>query len=109
MKNNTNKPNLDSGEYFSISNVTDFETLGRVYAGMNNDLLSDDIPEEKQKELYEKLGKALYKRDEGVFYEGNYYGKNKNAREKELVFEDWGRTWSLNCPTFRVLTNKYSA
>lgn len=88
MKNNINKPNLNSGEYFCISNVTDFETLGRVFAGINNALLPDDIPEEKQKELYGKLGKALYKRDEGVFYEGNYYGKTKNARERELIIED---------------------
>ena len=85
MKNNTIKPNLDSGEYFSISNISDFETLGRVFAGMNNALLTDDVPKAKQKELYEKLGKAVYERDEGVFFEGSYYGKIKNAMEKELI------------------------
>ena len=88
MKNNTNKPNLDSGEYFRITGVTDFETLGRVFAGMNDALLPDDLPEERQKELYEKFGKAICERDEGVFWEGDYYGKTKNAKEKEIIIRD---------------------
>lgn len=87
MKNNTNKPDLNSGEYFSIGNVSDFETLGIVFAGINNALLPYYIPEDRQKVLYERLGKALYKRDEGLFHDGKYYGKVKNACEKELIIE----------------------
>ena len=88
MKNNQSKPNFNSGEYFRITGVTDFETLGRVYAGMNDALLPDDLPAERQKELYEKFGKAICERDEGVFWEGDYYGKTKNAEEKEVIIRD---------------------
>lgn len=83
--NNTNKPNLDSGEYFRISGVKNFETLGLFYASLNDMLLPDNLPEARKKELYEKLGKALCERDEGVFCEDGYYGKTKNALEKEFV------------------------